>query len=63
MKVTVIPIVFGVHGTVTKGFVKGLKDLEMRELVEAIQTTTLVRSIRMLRRVLETWGDVGSLKH
>ena len=54
MKVTVIPIVIGSHGTVTKGLVQKLKDLEIRERVETIQTTALLRSARILRRVLET---------
>ena len=31
---TVIPIVIGTLGTVTKGFVKGLEDLEIRGRVE-----------------------------
>ena len=30
MKVTVMPIVFGTIGTVTKGLVQGLEDLEIR---------------------------------
>ena len=54
MKVTVIPIVIGAFGTVTKGLVKGLKDLKIRERVETIQTTALWRSARIPRRVLET---------
>ena len=29
MKVTIIPIVIGAFGTVTKGSLKGLKDLEV----------------------------------
>ena len=41
MKVTVIPIVVGAHGTILKGFVKGLEDLEIRGQVETTQTTTL----------------------
>ena len=36
MKVTVIPIVVGALGTVIKGLVKGLKDLEIRGLVETV---------------------------
>ena len=36
MKVTVIPIVFGAPGTVTKGLVQGLEDLEIRGRVETI---------------------------
>ena len=54
MKVTIIPIIIGALGTVTKGLIKGLKDLEMRGRVETIQTSTLLRSARILRRVLET---------
>ena len=38
MKMTVIPIVICVIGTIPKGFVKGLKDLEVRGQVETIQT-------------------------
>ena len=58
----VIPVVTGVLGTVTKGLIKGLEDLEIRGRVETIQTTTLLRSARILRRVLETCGDLLSLK-
>ena len=38
MKVTVIPIIVGALGTIPKGLVKGLKDLEMRRQVETIHT-------------------------
>ena len=62
MKVTVIPIVVGALGTVTEGLLKGLEDLEIRERVETIQTTALLGPARILRRVLETWGDLLSLK-
>ena len=62
MKVTVIPIVIGVLSIVTKGLVKVLKDLEIRGQVETIQTTALLRSAKILRRILETWGDLLSLK-
>ena len=57
MKVTIIPIVIGALGTVTKGLINGLEDLEIRERVETIQTTAVLRSARILRRVMETWGD------
>ena len=57
MKVTIIPIVIDAFGTVTKGSLKGLEALEIKGRVETIQTTT-----RILRRVLETWGDLMSLK-
>ena len=62
MKVTIIPIVIGAYGTVTKGLLKGLEDLEVGNRVETIQTTALLKTARILRRVLETWGDFLSLK-
>ena len=62
MKVTTVPIVIGVLGTVTKWLLKGLEDLEVGGRVETIQTTALLRTSRILRRVLETWGDLLSLK-
>ena len=62
MKVTFIPVITGALGTVTKGLLKGLEDLEITGQVETIQTTTLLRSTRILRRVLKTWGDSVSLK-
>ena len=62
MKVTIIPIVIGVFGTVTKRLLKGLEDLEVGGRVETIQTTTFLRTARIVRRVLETWGDLLSLK-
>ena len=62
MKVTVTPIVIGALGTLTKGLLQGLKDLEIRGRVKTIQTTALLRSARILRRVLETWRDLLSLK-
>ena len=54
MKMTVIPIVISALGTIPKGLVKRLKMLEIRGRVETIQTTVLLRSARILRRVLET---------
>ena len=53
MQVTIIPIVIGAFGTVTKGLLKGLEELEVGGWVETIQTTTLLRTARMLRRVPE----------
>ena len=57
MKVSIVPIVIGAFGTVTEGLLKGLEDL-----VETIQTTSLLKTARTLRKVLETWGDLLSLK-
>ena len=62
MKVLVILIVVGALGTIPKELAKGLEYLEMRGQVKTIQTTGLLRSVRTLRRVLETWGDLQSLK-
>ena len=61
MKVTVIPILIGALGTVIKVLIKWLEDMEIRRRVETIQTTALLRSTKILRRVLETWGDLLSL--
>ena len=54
MKVTIIPIVIGAFCTVTEGLLKGLDDLEVGGRVETIQTKPLLRTARILRRVLET---------
>ena len=62
MKVTIIPIVIGTFGTVTKGLLKGLEDFEIRGRVKTIKTTALLRTARIPRRVLETWADLLSLK-
>ena len=40
MQVTIIPIVIGAFGTVSKGLLKGLEDLEFGGRMETIQTTT-----------------------
>ena len=62
MKVTIVPIVIVALGTITKGLLKGLEDLEVGGRVETIQTTALLRTARILRWVLEFWGDLLSLK-
>ena len=54
MKVTIVPVVIGALGTVTKGLLTGLEDLEVGGREETIQTTALLRTARILRRVLET---------
>ena len=56
MKATIIPIVIGAFGTVTKGLLKVLEDLEVGGRVETKQKTA-----KILRRALETWGDLLSL--
>ena len=62
VKVTIVPIVIGALGTITKGLLKGLEDLEVGGRVETFQTIVLLRTARILRRVLETCGDLLSLK-
>ena len=56
IKVLSIPVGIGAFGTVTKGLLKGLEELKIRGRVETIQTTALLRTARILGRVLETWG-------
>ena len=63
MKVKMIPIVIKAFGTISKGLLKGLEDLEVGGRVETIWTTALLRTARILRRVQETWGGLLSLKH
>ena len=53
MKVTVIPIVTGPLGKVTKGLLQGLEELAMRGRMEIIQNIALLRSARILRRILQ----------
>ena len=44
----------GEFGTIFKGIVKRLEDLEKRRQGETFQTTNFLRSARILKRVLET---------
>ena len=62
MKVTVIPIVTGVLGTIPKGLIKGLEDVKIRGQVETIQTTVLLKLARILRRIPENSRDLLWLK-
>ena len=52
MKVTIVLIVIGAFGTITKRLLKSLEDLEVGGRVENIQMTALLRTARILRRVL-----------
>ena len=54
MKVSIDPIVIGAFGTMTERLLKGLEDLEVGERLGTIQTTALLKTARILRRVLET---------
>ena len=53
MKVTIIPVVIGALGTVTKGLVQKLEDFKITGRMETIQTTALLRSTKILRRVMK----------
>ena len=48
MKVTILPIVIGAFGTVTKRLQKGLEDLEVGGQVEAIQTIACKKTITII---------------
>ena len=62
MKLTIVPLVIGAFGPITKGLLKGLEDLEADGRVETIQITAFLRTARILRRVLETWEALLSPK-
>ena len=62
MKVTVIPIVVGALETISKIMGKNLDELGIRQRIKTIQTTALLKSARILRRVLETEGDLLTLR-
>ena len=47
---------------IPEGLVNALEVLEIRRQVDTIQTIALLWSARILRRVLETWGDLMSFK-
>ena len=51
MKVTIIPIVIDAVGIIIKGLIKGLEEFEIRGRVETMETTTLLRSVRILRNL------------
>ena len=44
MKVTIVPIVIGAFGTITKGLLKGLKNLEVGGQVETIQNDSITKN-------------------
>ena len=44
----------GALGTVTEGLIKGLEELKLSGWMENHPTTALLRSAKILRRVLET---------
>ena len=62
MRMTEIPIVIGALGTVSKKLWKGAWRVENGDRIETIQTAALLRLVRKLRRVPETWEDLLLLR-
>ena len=54
MKVTVIPVIIGRLGMIPKSLIKGLANLEIGGRVKTVQTTAVLKSLKILRNVLET---------
>ena len=54
MKLKIAPILIGAIGTITKGLLKGMEDLEVDGQLETIQMTAFLRTASIVRRVLET---------
>ena len=57
VKMTIIRILIGAFRTVTDELLMELEDLEKTGRVKTIQTTALLRTVRILRRATETRGD------
>ena len=62
MKVTVIQIIIDALGTANKGLVQGQGGLGNKRTSGDHPNTALFRSVRILKIVLETGGDLLSLK-
>ena len=61
MKVTVIPIITSALGMIPKCLIKKQEELKIGIRAKTIQTTALLRSTIILKRVRETWEDLVSL--
>ena len=62
MRVTVIPNVIGALGMVLKGLERRFEELEIEGQIKTIETIASLTSNRKLRRVLEIWEDLSSLR-
>ena len=62
LRVTMKPMMIGAFGTVIKGLLKGLEDLEVRGRMKGIKTTALLITAKIQRKFLETLGDLLSTK-
>ena len=63
MKVAVTLIVIETFETVSKGFERGLEELEIGGWIGDFQTIDLLKSTRILKKVLETWEDLRSVRY
>ena len=59
---TIIPVVVGAFDTVSKVLENKREELEIRMRIETLQTRALLRLARILRRGLETFGDLVSFR-
>ena len=59
---TLFPVVVGALITIPKCLMKGQKDLEIRGVAETMKTSALLRSTRIVWRVLGTRGNLLSHK-
>ena len=59
MRLAVIIIVVGEFETASKGLEKGREVLEIKGRIETIQTTALLKSTRVLRRVMNIWKKLA----
>ena len=62
MTVMVIRIAVGASRNVPEGLERGIEQVEIRGRIETIQTAMLLRTTKLLRRVLESGGDLLSLR-
>ena len=60
MKVTMISIVVGGLRRVPRGLEKRLEKLMIKRRIETMQTTAVLKSARIIKRVLETCKDLLS---
>ena len=58
---TVLAIRTSALGTFPKGLKRSLQELEIGTRTETFNSTALLRSARIQRRVLDTWGNLLSL--
>ena len=62
VNVFVITVVVRAIGMVAEGLERRQKAFEIRGRIDTIQNTALITSARILRRVLETWEELLSLR-